>query len=136
MEFIGTLFGQIIKDGHFTVESLIMVLIGLVILLYYKVFKPMETKIEAVPTLLQLQELNDKIRAQDVQYIDKLTNKVEKLINDIDEIGDLEGNTYREVLNVKNDIEQIKQILNQFQGHMMYGGQNRNNNDFGNRELK
>jgi predicted RNA-binding protein (virulence factor B family) len=51
----------------------------------------------------------------------------------LDEVEDLSEGSYREIRELKKDVEQIKQILNQFQGHLMYSDKS---NSFGNRELR
>ena len=62
-----------------------------------------------------------------------MSKLLDKLVEKLDGVDEVAKNNGRDLTEIKHDVENIKQILNQFQGHMMYNDQPRN---FGNRELK
>ena len=122
------------KTGYLSIESLLLILNGLVIFGYIKVIKPLKDRIDTMATLKDIKVTNDESAKQEKINLDEIIEKLDKIIDNIDEIQDLDGNTYREIISMRRDVETVKQILNQFQGHMMYGGHRAE--DFGNRELR
>lgn len=133
MEFIWSIISESMKTGYISIESLLLILNGLVIFGYIKVIKPLKDRIDTMATLKDIKDTNDVSDKQKKISLDEIMEKLDKIIDNIDEIQDLDGNTYREIINMRRDVETVKQILNQFQGHMMYGGHRVE--DFGNREL-
>lgn len=134
MEFIGSIISEAMKNGYISTETLLLMLNGLVIFGYIRVIKPLKDRIDTLATLKDIKESNDASTKEKKINLDEITEKLDKIIDNIDEIQDLGGNKYREITNIRRDVETVKQILNQFQGHMMYGG--RRVEDFGNRELR
>ena len=134
MEFIGSIFSEAMKNGYITTETLLLLLNGLVIVGYFKVIKPLKDKIDTIATIDDIRATSDATSREGKINLGEIITKLDKIIDNIDEIQDLDGNTYREIINMRRDVESVKRILDQFQGHMMYGG--RRAGDFGNRELK
>lgn len=134
MEFIGSIISEAMKNGYITTEALLLLLNGLVIVGYFKVIKPLKDKIDTIATIDDIKATSDTNTREGKINLGEIITKLDKIIDNIDEIQDLDGNTYREIVNMRRDVETVKQILNQFQGHMMYGG--RRAEDFGNRELR
>jgi uncharacterized protein YdgA (DUF945 family) len=134
MEFIGSIISEAMKNGYITTEMLLLLLNGLVIVGYFKVIKPLKDKIDTIVTIDDIKATSDANTKEGKINLGEIITKLDKIIDNIDEIQDLDGNTYREIVNMRRDVETVKQILNQFQGHMMYGG--RRAGDFGNRELR
>ena len=134
MEFIGYIISEAMKNGYISTETLLLMLNGLVIFGYIKVIKPLKDRIDTLATLKDIKESNDASTKEKKINLDEITEKLDKIIDNIDEIQDLDGNKYREIIDIRRDVETVKQILNQFQGHMMYGV--RRVEDFGNRELR
>ncbi len=134
MEFIGSIISEAMKNGYITTETLLLLLNGLVIVGYFKVIKPLKDKVDTIATIDDIRATSDTTSREGKINLGEIITKLDKIIDNIDEIQDLDGNTYREIINMRRDVESVKRILDQFQGHMMYGG--RRSEDFGNRELK
>lgn len=127
--FLATLLsGGVLSEG-----ALILILIFMVSALSYYFIRPMFKKVEKIPDVTELKKLLKDTSDGDHQDIHVLSKKLDKIMSILEELDDIGRADYREVKDLKRDVETIKQILNQFQGHMMYGGRA---SDFGNRELK
>jgi len=104
----------------------------LVVLLKYYII-PIKAKLDAFPS----DEVIDKHFTATVFYdakIKDIQSSLENLCILLNKIADTENTADREIKQIKEDVEKIKVILNQFQGHMMYNANGRN--EFGNRELR
>ena len=134
MEFIGSIISEAMKNGYITTETLLLLLNGLVIVGYFKVIKPLKDKIDTIATIDDIRATSDATSREGKINLGEIITKLDKIIDNIDEIQNLDGNTYREIINMRRDVESVKRFLDQFQGHIMYGG--RRSEDFGNRELK
>ena len=134
MEFIGSIISEAIKNGYITTETLLLLLNGLVIVGYFKVIRPLKDKIDTIATIDDIRATSDATSREGKINLSEIITKLDKIIDNIDEIQNLDGNTYREIINMRRDVESVKRFLDQFQGHIMYGG--RRSEDFGNRELK
>ena len=134
MEFIGSIISEAMKNGYITTEMLLLLLNGLVIVGYFKVIKPLKDKIDTIATINDIKATSDATSREGKINLGEIITKLDKIIDNIDEIQGLDSNTYREIINMRRDVESVKRILDQFQGHMMYGG--RRSEDFGNRELR
>ena len=137
MEFIGSIISEAMKNGYITTETLLLLLNGLVIVGYFKVIRPLKDKIDKIDTIATIDDIratSDAASREGKINLGEIITKLDKIIDNIDEIQDLDGNTYREIINMRRDVESVKRFLDQFQGHIMYGG--RRSEDFGNRELK
>ena len=134
MEFIGSIISEAMKNGYITTETLLLLLNGLVIVGYFKVIRPLKDKIDTIATIDDIRATSDATSKEGKINLGEIIAKLDKIIDNIDEIQNLDGNTYREIINMRRDVESVKRFLDQFQGHIMYGG--RRSEDFGNRELK
>ncbi len=134
MEFIGSIISEAMKNGYITTETLLLLLNGLVIVGYFKVIRPLKDKIDTIATIDDIRATSDATAKEGKINLGEIITKLDKIIDSIDEIQNLDGNTYREIINMRRDVESVKRFLDQFQGHIMYGG--RRSEDFGNRELK
>ena len=134
MEFIGSIISEAMKNGYITTETLLLLLNGLVIVGYFKVIKPLKDKIDTIATIDDIRATSDATAKEGKINLGEIITKLDKIIDNIDEIQNLDGNTYREIINMRRDVESVKRFLDQLQGHIMYGG--RRSEDFGNRELK
>ena len=134
MEFIGSIISEAMKNGYITTETLLLLLNGLVIVGYFKVIRPLKDKIDTIATIDDIRATSDATAREGKINLGEIITKLDKIIDSIDEIQNLDGNTYREIINMRRDVESVKRFLDQFQGHIMYGG--RRSEDFGNRELK
>ena len=134
MEFIGSIISEAMKNGYITTETLLLLLNGLVIVGYFKVIRPLKDKIDTIATIDDIRATSDATAKEGKINLGEIITKLDKIIDNIDEIQNLDGNTYREIINMRRDVESVKRFLDQLQGHIMYGG--RRSEDFGNRELK
>ena len=134
MEFIGSIISEAMKNGYITTETLLLLLNGLVIVGYFKVIRPLKDKIDTIATIDDIRATSDATSREGKINLGEIITKLDKIIDNIDEIQHLAGNTYREIINMRRDVESVKRFLDQLQGHIMYGG--RRSEDFGNRELK
>ena len=134
MEFIGSIISEAMKNGYITTETLLLLLNGLVIVGYFKVIRPLKDKIDTIATIDDIRATSDATAKEGKINLGEIITKLDKIIDSIDEIQNLDGNTYREIINMRRDVESVKRFLDQLQGHIMYGG--RRSEDFGNRELK
>lgn len=130
MELLAPIINQLMTDGRISTESLIILLIAALALLYLKVLRPLKEHITKLPTEEYFVKLNSEGTEKDKAGIKEITDRLDKISSIIDEIEDIGRAGQRDIGQLKHDVEAIKQILNQFQGHMMYGSV------FGNRELK
>lgn len=130
-----SIINGILENGAISDTGLLLIIIILILCGYKYILKPIYDKVFVIPSLDNVKELVSECNDNEKLNIDELTKKLQKLELLLDSINDIDKGSYREILELKKDIESIKQILNQFQGHMMYSG-SRRSSDFGNRELK
>lgn len=117
------ILNSMIENGILADATLFLIIISILVYGFVYIVQPMAKKLEGLATIEQIKhEVN----------IEELSKKLDKMTEVLDEIKEFDRDSYREINELKRDIEQIKQILNQFQGHLMYG----RSNSFGNRELK
>lgn len=125
----------IIENGSIS-NSGLLTLILITGILYY-VLKPIYNKIQITPSKNDIHEIiKSKINIEEKHLSEigeNISKKLDKMTILLDEVEDLSEGSYREIRELKKDVEQIKQILNQFQGHLMYSDKS---NSFGNRELR
>lgn len=127
----------LVENGTITDAGLLLIIILMICALSYYVLRPIYNKIQLVPSKEDVQEIiKAKIDIEEKhlgEIGENISKKLDKMSDLLDEVDDLGKGSYREVKELKKDIEQIKQILNQFQGHLMYSGKT---SSFGNRELR
>lgn len=133
MDSIITLLSDAAKEGIIADSTLLLIIIALLGFLYKFFLVPMLDKLKSVPSNAQIKEsLKESENNSDLK-LEEVSKKLDKMIEVLDEIEDNGDANRRDVKEIRRDIEHIKQILNQFQGHLMYGG---GPSHFGNRELK
>jgi hypothetical protein len=128
------LISDLVSSGVLSDTTLLLILIAIMGLMYKYIFRPMQRKMDVLIDKAQLDRVVNDLELSTCEKVEELSKKLEELLNVIDHIEEFGKDNSREILNIKHDVEQIKQILNQFQGHLMYG--NRMSSDFGNKELK
>jgi predicted nuclease with TOPRIM domain len=107
---------------------LLIIIAGLGSLVYYLI-RPLISKISNLAEKTEI----DKIIESEDKHLETIEEKLEKIRDDMSTLKEQAKLTHKEIKDIRRDQESIKQILNQFQGHMMYGNRS---SDFGNRELK
>lgn len=128
------LLSDMTKNGIIADTTLLLIIIGLMFLAHKHILKPLVARVNTLPTTTDLDkrfnhkiELNEKHVREILLKLDAIEERVRK----VEEFTALEGAEFQDF---KRDIDLIRTMLNQFQGHMMYGG--RRAGDFGNQELK
>jgi septal ring factor EnvC (AmiA/AmiB activator) len=133
VESLITLISELVKDGIVADTTLLLVIISLLGVLYKFFLVPMFDKLSSVPSLDSLKQIIKESDGKSELELKEVSNKLDKLIEALDEIESTGNSNRRDIKDLRRDVEQIKQILNQFQGHFMYSG---GPSHFGNRELK
>lgn len=117
------ILNSLIENGILADATLFLIIISILVYGFSFFIRPIYQKVDKLGTPEQIKtEIN----------VEELSKKLDKMTKVLDEIKEFDRDSYREINELKRDIEQIKQILNQFQGHLMYG----RSSSFGNRELK
>jgi len=135
MEFIISIINDALRNGDISSDALLILMTLLIVIGYINVIKPLQEKINT----LAIQNDNDTITSEKwfqkgSEELDKILENMNKIISNIDDTNDISKSSYKEIIDMRRDLETVKQILNQFQGHMMYGY--RRQDDFGNKELR
>lgn len=126
-----SLITTLITSGIIGTDGLVVLVILLLCVLSYYLLRPMFSKMKTMPTKVEIEDMIKAKMVVDDEHVNNLTERLDRLITLMDKLEDIDVNSHREIQELRRDIETIKQILNQFQGHMMYG-----RSDFGNKELK
>jgi DNA repair exonuclease SbcCD ATPase subunit len=127
------LISDLVKGGMVADTTLLLIIIGLIGLGYTQIIKPLMSRVEKSVTLENIKTVADEIHKENELNIEEVSKKLDKIVEVLDEIESSGENNRRDIKELRRDVEHIKQILNQFQGHLMYGG---GPSHFGNRELK
>lgn len=127
-----TLISELAEAGILTDTALLLIVITGLGLVYKNVLKPMFTRVKKQPTIEEIKELVKESRNIDENNVEEVSKKLEEIENKLNEVEDYLKVEQADHAQLKRDIEQIKTMLNQFQGHMMYN----HGGAFGNRELK
>jgi hypothetical protein len=128
-----TLISDLVNGGIIADSTLLLIIISLIGLGYHYVLKPILEYVKNAPSTAKVEAVVAKSTDDCKNDIDVVSQKLDKLLEVLDDIEGIDKDSRRDVKELKRDVEQIKQILNQFQGHLMYGG---GPSHFGNRELK
>lgn len=126
-----SLITTLITSGIIGTDGLVVLVILLLCVLSYYLLRPMFSKMKTMPSKVEIEDMIKAKMVVDDEHVNNLTERLDRLITLMDKLEDIDVNSHREIQELRRDIETIKQILNQFQGHMMYG-----RSDFGNKELK
>lgn len=128
-----TLISDLVNNGTIADSTLLLIIISLMGLGYYYVLRPILRYVKNAPSTAKVEAVVTKSTNDCKNDINVVSQKLDKLLEVLDDIEGIDKDSRRDVKELKRDVEQIKQILNQFQGHLMYGG---GPSHFGNRELK
>lgn len=131
---------DLIKQDILTSTGLLLLLTSALVYVTKFYIIPIFQKTNKLPETLEIQEMLNKHFSKE----DKILNRVDKDLKDmISELYELlntlekqfslaSGESQKDLDGLRKDVERVKEILNQFQGHMMYNQSNK----FGNRELR
>lgn len=114
-----------ITGSEVTLEVGLLLLIVVMLLYAFNIVLPRITK-----NVGQKKEIEDMLYSK--LKMDELVNKLNRTLEKLDYIENVASSDSKDTEILRRDIEEIKQILTQFQGGMMYGS----NNKFGNQELR
>jgi len=126
------ILSSLAEAGTITDTALILIVISVLGLSYKKVLMPMLLRVQKQPTTEEIKELVKEISDKDQLNVEDVSNKLKEIEKKLNEVEDYLKVEQTDHAQLKRDIEQIKTMLNQFQGHMMYN----HGSAFGNRELK
>jgi len=115
-----------IADGGLGILSIALMVISLK---YFLI--PIKNKLDTFPPDEIINKHFNATAFYDAKIKD-IQDSLTVLETALNKISDVENTSEREIKQIKEDVEKIKAILNQFQGHMMYNTRS----DFGNRELR
>lgn len=128
-----TLISDLVTAGAIADTTLLLIIISLLGLGYRYIFVPMLDKLNSVPSIDNVKKIVNSSAELSELDLNEVSKKLDKIVEVLDEIEGTGDSNRRDIKDLRRDVEQIKQILNQFQGHLMYGG---GPSHFGNRELK
>lgn len=126
-------FTQLVASGSITVSGLIVIVIVMLIGITYYLLTPIHKTVKGTPSLDDVRELINSQGNVDAAHVESINKTLDEIIKKLEEIDSYDRDNYRELKELRRDVESVKQILNQFHGHMLYG---RTPSDFGNKELK
>lgn len=145
--FLG-IFKDIVSSGAISPDNILLLELTALAAVSYYFLRPMYEKMKTLITKEEIVEILEK-RVHDetteienyiaqtvkdeTRQLEDIINRLERLYDRIESIDENEKSSYKEMKEIRRDIESVKQILNQFQGHMLYG---RRATDFTNQELK
>ena len=135
MDMLIAFFTSAATSVGITDAGLSVILIILLGLLHRYVFKPMHKAVDDIPTHKDISDLIDKGTQAGNKELQAVVDKLNKIEHKIERIESSESITDLSIKDLRRDIESVKTILNQFQGHMMYGV-DRRSSDMGNQQLK
>ena len=133
-QVLGLLQLILTKTGIPPEVGLLLFLIGMIIIGYKKILKPMYEKVKKIPTEESVKQAINESNKVDSERLDIITKKLDAIsetLNNAKQVGDMNDTGIHEL---KHDVDFVKQLLSQFQGHLLYS--KTNNNNFGNKELK
>lgn len=133
MDSLVTLIGELVQNGTIADTTLLLIIISLIGLGYQFVLKPLLARVEKTPTTKTVADIVNAANVGCGTSFESVSKRLDKLLEVLNEVEGLNKDSTRDIKELRRDVEQIKQILNQFQGHLMYGG---GPSHFGNRELK
>jgi len=130
MEIV-SLVVHLVENDLFSIHSLLVFLIGIVFHVFWNYIRPIKTKVDDIPDITAMKEALFVHAAEDNTNFGNLKVTIREIEKLLEKIENNQCNHKDSTKDTQKDIEQIKQMLAQFQGHMMYGS----SRDFGNKEL-
>lgn len=100
-----------------------------------KVLAPMKEKLDKIPEITDIEKMQKSVREIENLRITELKDKLEDINNTIGKIEFIDFGVSKDITDLKSDVEHMKQVLNQLQGHIMYSDHHKTS-IFGNKELK
>jgi len=126
------LFAAAFNSGLLGEISLLLVVIMALYISYKYYWKPTKENVEILPTLESIKEVLSASNEIETRVLQSLVESLDKIDVKLQDIRDTSNGNQREILDMKRDIEAIREILNQIQGHLLYSKPN----NFGNKELR
>ena len=129
-----SLLNNAIEAGMITDTALLLLIIGFLAFIYRTILRPIVDRVNNVPTYNDVQKIIEDQKSNDSINLDELKSRLEKIVEYLELIEADSNISTRDIQDLKRDLDNIKQILNQFQGHLMYNNGGRGH--WGNKELK
>jgi len=120
----------ILSNASLSMSIILVLLLGYKYLLY-----PMYKKVMKLPTSDDIKTITKENAVAEKEAIAELMKKINIVYEHLEKIEDFDKDSSRDIKELYNVVKEIKTVLTQFQGHMLYS-QGRRTEDFGNRELK
>jgi len=129
-EEIYKLLTKMIETGQLSQSSIPVLLVVLCILGFKYIFNPMKKRIDDMPLKGDVDKTIAALK-ENINFEDVLL-KFDKICELINKLEEIDKSSYNEINSFKHDLEHIKQLLNQFHGHLLYSD---NRPKYGNKEL-
>lgn len=132
---IGTIIGKLLELGVSEELFLIFLFLLFCYSLFQKYFRPIKENVERVPDqeyhnkIEKINEEERRILYDRLVSIEESLNNIQKYMIDSDFNSKI---LIKESEKLNQELQQVKSIISQFQGHMMYG----RSDVFGNREIR
>lgn len=133
MDPIISLLTSLTESGILDHVSLLLIIIAFLLWVYRNVLTPLKKKVDTMASHDEIKAHVKEVDSIHMNAIHHLSKKLDGLLEELKKVEDYSKSNSRDIIELRRDIEQIKQILNQFQGHLMY---NKKGSDFGNQELR
>jgi len=126
------LIASLTENGLLSVHSLQILILAVSFHGYWNYIRPMKHKVDDLPDINEMKEALYVHAQEDNTHFAELKVAIDAIEKLLYKIEQNEGRHNESTKDIQQDIELIKHMLSQFQGHMMYGS----GREFGNRELK
>ena len=103
-------------DGT-AVSALTLAVLGL---LWRFILGPMNERIKSVPTADDVVGIVRDVQSRQMSELKAVSSKLDEIESKLSAISDSENTGTHNMSEIRRDIEVVKTILNQFQGHMLY----------------
>lgn len=134
MEYILKMISESAANGTIADTTLILITIAVQFLLYKYILAPMKNRVDNIATVAEVTACVNSVDDVHVKTLDIVLKKLDELEKKVEQLEDCLKVEQLDRNIIKRDIESIKTILNQFQGHMLYN--NNHGEAFGKIELK
>lgn len=127
-----TLFDKLFQKGLITEGGMLFIIIILLYWITKNIFFPIKKQLNDMPNKTEVENVVQEA-CEDLN-LDEIRHKLEKLEESLNDLMDIDRDSNKEINQFKRDLETMKQLLNQFHGHLIYNVERRAAN-FGNKEL-
>jgi predicted phage tail protein len=133
MDPITRLISELVTSGAIADTTLLLVILGLMFWGYRNVLSPLVKKVDSIASADTIEEQNKEVFNKTELSFEDISKKLVEVEKKLDEVEEYLKIEVRDHEQLKRDLDTIKTILNQFQGHMLYNNHGSKN---GNQELR